>query len=584
MSYLKKIADVDLSRFDHGVSEYHQGWESCDQYAYDVMMGKIIVGKRVKHCIARYIYDRTKRKDIDFRTDKINHVIRFANLLRHVKGPLANKPVKLMMWMIFVLGNIYGWYYNSGSKKGRRRFTKAFTLVARGNAKSFLCSIVALYTQLTSPNGSPSCYSVARNRDQARIVFDDAKKMLRTADIMLRRWFDSRTHDMSCVLTDSTFKPMSQDNQSLDGYRVALGIADELHAHHNSELLNTLITGTSATVDPLIFCISTAGIQLDGVCVHERNLVRQINEGEELSDEYFGIEYSLDNEEDWDDEDEWCKANPSLGHAVQIDILRGELVRAKQSPTNRKNFLTKYCNIFVNTNNNPYLDILEVQKCAHDISIADYIGKDCFLGLDLAQKRDLCSLAILFPEDDGRLTAFFKNYIPQLAVEKSSPAAYERYTNWSEEDGCLVITDGKTTDFERIKDDIRMCAKYFNLIDVGYDPYAAGQLALEMERENIPMTEVRQSYAQMSEPAKLLEALIADEMYCYSEDDKCFEWCASNAAVQIDKNENIMVCKAKDKPHDKVDPIIALITGLALAKLKEPKTANPYKKRGLIVI
>ena len=66
--------------------------------------------------------------------------------------------------------------------------------------------------------------------------------------------------------------------------------------------------------------------------------------------------------------------------------------------------------------------------------------------------------------------------------------------------------------------------------------------------------------------------------------DKCFEWNAANAAMSEDLNENIKVHKAKDKPHDKVDSIIALITGLAVAILKEPKKKSPYATRGLVGI
>ena len=135
---------------------------------------------------------------------------------------------------------------------------------------------------------------------------------------------------------------MSQDSQSLDGHRVALGIADELHAHHSPELLNTLISGISGTTDPLIFSISTAGTNLDGVCIDERNLIREVNENMVNMDSYFGVEYALDEEDDWEDESNWHKANPSLGHSTSIDDLRDELVRAKQSAQNRKNFLQNF--------------------------------------------------------------------------------------------------------------------------------------------------------------------------------------------------------------------------------------------------
>jgi len=585
MNYLKKVKNFDMEQFNHGVPEYNMTWESMDQYAYNVMMGIVPVGKQVKYCVARYIYDRVTRKDLELRTHEVDELCQFAGLLKHVKGPLNGKPVELMNWMVFVLGNIFGWYHKTGHKKGTRRFTKAFTLVARGNAKSFLCSIVALWTQLTSPNGSPSCYSVARQRDQARIVFDDASKMLRNADPILRRWFKPHAHDMECIFQDGIFKPMSSDSQSLDGHRVALGIADELHAHHSGELLNTLLSGTTAVNDPLVFSISTAGKQLEGVCVSERNVVRSINEGFEKEDSYFGIEYALDEDDDWDDESCWYKSNPSLGHAVSIDDLRGKVVRAKNNVVNRVDFQTKHCNIFVNTNDNPYLDILELQiKCAReDQKLSDYVGRECFGGLDLAQKTDLTALALLFPEKDGSLTAFFRHYLPEGALEKQTAGRYEAYLQW-EEEGHMIFTEGFSTDYAFIEKDIRWAAKNFDLQQVGFDPYAGTQLALGLIKDNIDMVEVRQGYASLSEPAKLFQSLIVDGKFNYQDSDKVFEWCASNSVCSADLNENIKVHKAKDKPHDKVDSIVALITGLALAKLKEPKKKSPYRKRGMLVV
>ena len=603
MSYLDKISDVDLEKYNHLANdstlehvngEYINYWEAADVYAYDVLTGNIIAGVHAKNAVARYVYDREFRDtrnnpdgDLVFDYKGVDTLLDYTTKLRHVKGPLVGQSIKLMNWMVFIIANIYGWHYKDDTKTdslGDKRFNKAFTLVARGNAKSFLCSIVSLWTQRNSPNGSPAAYSVARQREQARIVFDDATKMLRRADLELKRWFVSRTHDMDCVANDGSFKPMPSDPQGLDGHRIALGIADELHAHVNGDVLNTLITGIASTTNPLIFIISTAGIQLDGICVAERNLIREVNKRETEADEYFGIEFTLDKDDEWEDESVWIKANPALHHSVSVKSLAQAVVRAKHSQTNRKNFLTKHCNIFVNTNDSPYLDVLELQKCGIiDFDITKFKGKQCFVGLDLAQKADLASLSFIFPDDDGGIDIYQRHYLPEGALKKATASRYENYLEW-EEAGHLIITEGNITDFEYIENDIRWAAKEFDLQMVGFDPYAGGQLSIKMEKEGIDMVEVRQSFASMSEPAKQLQALILARKLRYMSSDKCFEWNAANAAMSEDLNENIKVHKAKDKPHDKVDSIIALITGLAVAILKEPKKKSPYATRGLVGI
>lgn len=585
MSYQNRLKNIDISSLNHDVGEYTQDYRACDQYAYDIHSGITPACQQVKNSVARYIYDRLCRDDLEFRTDEVDNVVSFANKLKHNKGKLAGKPVYLLNWMIFVLGNAFGWYCTTGDRKGERRFTKIFTLVARGNAKSFICSIVALYTMISSPNGMPSCYSAARTAKQASIVFKDAKLMLRSAEFEVKSLFVTQAHEIKSLLNDGSFSALASDSQSVDGLRVSLAILDELHAHHSSDMMNTLITGTSASVDPMIFAISTAGTQLDGVCIMERNLVRDINQDIEKFDDYFGIEFSLDEKDDWQDETVWYKANPSIGHSVNINTLRGEVIRARKSAANKKDFMTKYCNIFVNIQDSPYIDVSELQaNCAReDLHISDYLGKECFIGLDLAQRFDLAALSILFPNDDGTMTAFQRHYCAYGALKKLTAGKHENYLQW-EHDGHLILTDGESTDFEYIKDDIRHIAKHYDLQMVGYDPYAATQMALELERDGIDMVEVRQSYAQLSEPAKLFQVLIAESKFLYQASDKCFEWNASNSVCSHDKNDNIKVHKAIDKPHDKVDSIVALITGLNPESLKEPKKKNPYRKRGMIII
>lgn len=587
MSYINKIKEVDLSKYDHGYSEEYvaQSWLCADQYAHDVLTEKIPSNSHVKSACARYIHDREFRKDLELRENESQDVIDFANKLKHIKGKLAGKNILLMKWMIFVLVNMFGWYYTDGERVGERRFIKTLVLVARGNAKSFLASIACAYTLLTSPNGAPAGYSVARTAKQASIVFNDAKKMLRGAEWEVASLFLHKAYETLTPVNDGEFRPLASEAQSMDGLRVAIGIADEVHAHNSADMVETLITGTSATVDPIIFMISTAGTNLDGVCVQERNIVREINADITTEDSYFGVEYSIEDEDNWEDEVNWIKANPSLGHAVNINTLRSSVVSAKQNLSAKKNFLTKYCNRFVNIQDNPYLDIHEVQtNCAREnLNIKDYIGRECYVGLDLAQRFDLTALSILFPEDDGSITAFQRHYCAFGSLKKLTASKYEMYLQW-EDDGHLVLTEGNSTDFEYIKDDIRWIAEAFDLQMVGYDPYAGSQMANELVKEGIEMVEVRQSYADLSEPAKLFQTLVADSLFNYQSTDKCFEWNVANSVCSTDKNENIKVHKAVDKPHDKVDSVVALITGLNPNSLKEPKKKNPYRERGMIIL
>lgn len=223
MSYIKKIKDVDLSKYDHGHAEYVQSYEMVDQYAFNVLTSVISTNSQTKSACARYIYDREFRTDVEFRTHEVQDVINFTNKMKHTKGKLAGKPLHLMMWMIFILGNMFGWYCAEGERQYERRFIKTLILVARGNAKSMIASIIASYGLLTSPNGSPSVYSVARTAKQAGIVFNDAKKMIRGADWDISNYFESKAYEIISPFNDGEFRALAAEAQSMDGLRVSVG-------------------------------------------------------------------------------------------------------------------------------------------------------------------------------------------------------------------------------------------------------------------------------------------------------------------------------------------------------------------------
>ena len=102
---------------------------------------------------------------------------------------------------------------------------KTLLLVARGNAKSFIASIIASYSLLTSPNGSPAAYSVARTAKQAGIVFNDAKKMIRGASWEISNYFEMKAYEILSPINDGEFRALAADAQSTDGLRVAVGKA-----------------------------------------------------------------------------------------------------------------------------------------------------------------------------------------------------------------------------------------------------------------------------------------------------------------------------------------------------------------------
>ncbi|WP_340619132.1 terminase large subunit domain-containing protein, partial [Xenorhabdus entomophaga] len=135
-------------------------------------------------------------RGIIFSEPRAQHILNFYKFVPHVKGALAGKPIELMDWHVFILINLFGFVHplvneatgevvlrNDGS--GRpvmvRRFRTAYNEVARKNAKSTLSSGIGLYMTGADSEGGAEVYSAATTRDQARIVFEDAKNMIKQA-------------------------------------------------------------------------------------------------------------------------------------------------------------------------------------------------------------------------------------------------------------------------------------------------------------------------------------------------------------------------------------------------------------------
>lgn len=316
------------------------------RYAERVVAGEIIACEYVRLACQRFLDDlqNGEARGIFFSEPRAQHILNFYKFIPHVKGAQAGQPIALMDWHVFILINIYGFVIplvdeetggvvlrNDGS--GRpvmvRRFRTAYNEVARKNAKSTLSSGVGLYMTGADGEGGAEVYSAATTRDQARIVFEDAKNMVKKAKSTLGRLFEFNKLAIYQEQSASKFEPLSSDANNLDGLNIHCGIVDELHAHKTRDVWDVLETATGARLQSLLFGITTAGFNKEGICYELRDyaikVLRGFNsevEGAVKDDTFFAIIYTLDDGDDPFDETVWQKANPGLGICKRWDDLR----------------------------------------------------------------------------------------------------------------------------------------------------------------------------------------------------------------------------------------------------------------------
>lgn len=528
------------------------------------MSGAIPACKWVKAACQRQRDDLAREWQYRFDADQAEAVCGFVEALPHIKGSqFAGQNLSLEPWQCFVLTTVFGWR----DDKGNRRFKTAYIEVPRKNGKSTLSAPVALYLLAADGEAGAEVYSAATTRDQARIVFDDAKRMAERSP-MFRKALGVSTSAHAVYVQDkaSTFKALSRDQQgNLDGLNVHGAIIDELHGHKDRGVWDVIETATGARRQPLVWAITTAGFNRAGICYEQQSYVRKILGGAHEDAEYFGVIYTIDEGDDWFAESSWRKANPNWGVSVEPADIARKARKAQEMASAQNNFLTKHLNVWVNADT-AWMNMFAWEKCADpSLDIADFEGRDCVIAGDLATKVDIAAKMRLFWKDiEGvrHYYAFGRYYLPEEAAEDGRNS---QYCGWAV-DGRLVLTDGNVTDYQVIEDEIRDDAKRFRVVDAVFDPWQASSLIQRLQADGLKVSEYRQTVQNMSEPMKELEALVLQGRFHF-DGDPVLTWMISNIVAHLDAKENIY--PRKERPENKIDGGVALICSLGRAMAVE---------------
>lgn len=526
------------------------------QYIDDVLTGKIDACKWVRLACERQKRDLETMRLWRFDESRASSVCWFVENLCHVKGALAGQLIRLEPWQVFILTTVFGWI----DEAGHRRYRRVYIEVPRGNGKSALSSGVGLYCLLADKEQGAEVYSLATTREQAAIVFDTAKRMVQMS-APLRQAFgcEALAHSVYVGRTGSTFRALSAEGSTLDGLNVHLAIVDELHAHKTREVYDVVETATGKRSQSLMWTITTAGSNRAGICFEVRTFVTKVLSGVADDLQQFGIIYGLDEGDDWTSIEALRKANPNWGVSVMPDVVTALQEKARAMASAANNFKTKHLDVWVSADSS-WMDMQKWSALAdRELSIDDFEGEECVVGLDLATKRDICASVKLFRREIDGLPHYyvFGDYcIPQDTLEASGNS---QYSGWADL-GYLTSTPGATTDFGMVADGIREALSRFTVTAVCYDPWQATQLANSLSDEGAPMLEVRQTVQNLSEPMKTLEALVLDGRL-HHDGNPALTWMISNVVAHLDAKENIY--PRKQRPEEKIDGAVALIIALS---------------------
>ncbi len=572
----------------------------AEQYARDVISGKIVACKWVRLACERHVHDlkHAHKRGFVFDAEAAEYVIRFIGMLRHSKGRWGRGKGELIVlepWQQFIVWVVFGWKRDNSKRwiektddgrvqdtRGMRRFRTLYEEVARKNGKSTMAAPLGLLLAFADNEAGAEVYSAATKRDQARIVHKEAIRMVRK-NPTLKKHINIVKDNLSLEVKASKYEPLGADSDSTDGLNVHGAIADELHAWKSREMWDVLETATGSREQPLIIAITTAGTDRRSVCYEKHEYTRKVLEGWKdgsfEDDTWFGIIFTLDDGDDWRNEKVWSKANPNLGVCKYLDDMRMKAKRASQMAASLNNFLRRELNIWVQ-GEVKWMPMDLWRQCAGKVPALEMAkrlkGMTCYAGLDLSSTSDITAFVLVFIDEDDNIYVLCRFWIPEDNMLIRTRDDGVHYQQWVKE-GYIEATPGNVIDYEWIFEQVEQDLDMFDVDQIAFDRWGAARVVQVLESKGATMAQFGQGFASMNPPMKELERLVLSKKINHG-NNPVLTWMADNLVARVDPAGNIK--PDKEKSREKIDGIVALIMAIDLA-LRHPESKSVYEKRGI---
>ena len=446
---------------------------------------------------------------------------------------------------------------------------------------SELAAAVALYLLYADNEPSAEVYGAACDRNQASIVFDVAKQMVEMSPALLRRSkIRSAGKRIINYRNAGFYQVLSAETGTKHGLNVSGLIFDEIHAQPNRKLYDVLTKGSGdAREQPLFFIITTAGNDKNSICYELHTKALDIMHGRKKDYTFYPVVYGLEEGEDWTDEANWYKANPSLGYTINIERVREAYRNAIENPAEENVFKQLRLNIWTSAS------IRWIPEQVYDkgnlpINLDSLKGRMCYGGLDLSSTSDITALVLAFPprSDDEKyvLLPFF--WLPEDTLELRCRRDHVLYNVWQKQ-GFIQTTEGNVIHYGFIEKFIEHLGETYNIREIAYDRWNATQMVQNLEDMGFTMVPFGQGFKDMSPPSKELFKLLMEGNILHG-GNPVLKWMAGNVVMRQDPAGNIK--PDKEKSVEKIDGIVASIMALDRCIRNGIGSGSVYDERGVI--
>jgi phage terminase large subunit-like protein len=485
-------------------------------------------------------------------------------IFKHTKGDYKGILFQLTGWQKYFIAHLFGLKYKSS---GLRVTKKALLEIAKKGGKSEFAAAIGVVMAFMDGEQTAECYTVANKRDQAKFSYDSAKEMVkyikkddglpdvRIYDSQQSYMLISKLENEDVTPDGSFFKAIATDSGTLDGVFPHLGLIDEYHAAPDTSIADNLESGMVSRSQPLLLIITTRGFHIQGPLWNLEQSYTLILEGLAENDEVFVLIFAMDEGDDWEDEKNWEKANPSIGLTPTWEGLRSQLATALTEGAERLNsFKTKNLNLWVESAK-AWIEREDYMQAGTDFDEKILLGRRCFAGLDLAASKDLTAWVLLFPptNEDPKFRCLSRFYVPAGNAMKRTKLDKVPYMDWAE-NGWIVLTDKRTTDYAVVEAQIVEDFSQFNIVKANYDRFNSSDLINRLEELELEMHSFNQSFVSFSPAVSALEKIVLEGLFDH-QNNPVLAWNFRNAVLKQDAGGNVRLDKAKSR--ERIDGAVA---------------------------
>ncbi len=456
-----------------------------------------------------------------------------CRITKESMGGRSGELLSLRPWQVNLNAMIY-----ARREDGRRRHRRALIGLPRKNGKSAIGSGHGLYGLLWSGDGA-EVYSCAADKDQARIVFGVAKRMVEM-DPALSKIIRPYRDVLEVPETGSVYRALSSEAFTKEGLNPSTILFDELHAQPNDELYDVMSNATGARANPLMIAITTAGVKTDStgnesICYRLFKYGQDIAAGVETDPSFFMAWWGAELGANAADVEVWKAANPGYGDLIDPEDLEANFKQATAKGT-INDFKTKRLNMWVDSSR-AWLPDGWWNRCA---TLDEWVepARGVVLGFDGSRNGDSTALVAITVEHEPKIKVLGLWDRPEGVLEWKVPRA-------------------------EVRDAFRKAFAEMNVVEVAYDEYLWADAIDEMSEELLrrdgepAFVAFPQTSGRMAPATQRFYELVQSQKIRHDGDPRLARH-LSHAQIKVDERGARLVKDARNSPR-KIDLSVASV-------------------------